>query len=171
MPAQWVPFSADVEIVHDGSKSTGAFHRRNDGSNVWILETSLGTAITIHNFTAQRSYVKLGSGGWKSYLLDHNTQVRPQPELRLWSKEITITKDPTLGDVIEHTKNGQVTRVAPALNGVRLSSKRPDGAGEELTNVRIGNPPDNLFVPPTGVQVEENSREILPAKPQPQAVK
>jgi hypothetical protein len=166
MPAEWVPFSADVRNVYHSSESVGTFHRRRDGSEAWILETPGGTAITIHNLATQRTYVKLSTQDWKSYLVDRGARPRPQPELRLSPKEITVTRDPVLGDVYEHThpKTGQITRLAPALNGARLSSRRPDGTGQELTNIVLGDPPDSLFLPPAGVRVDEFAQEIGLAK-------
>ena len=39
LPAEWVPFSADVLNISNSNVVTGKFHRRRDGSTAYYLDT------------------------------------------------------------------------------------------------------------------------------------
>jgi hypothetical protein len=149
LPADWVPFQADVFHTHDGGITTGRFHRRRDGSTAYYLDTPGGVAITIHNLQTGRTYVKLGYQGWRERGIDSVALAKPQTELRLPRKQVHVIPDSRLGDIYEFTnaRGGAITRLVPALNGFHIAFLVPDGVRREYLNIRIGDQPDALFSP------------------------
>ena len=149
LPADWVPFRADVLNISERDVSRGKFYRRRDGSTAHYLDTAAGPAITIHNVATRQTYVKLGDGPWASRDIDDRALAGPPPELRLPRKQVDVFQDAVLGDVYEFTNSGGagVVRLSPRLNGFRISLRGPNGVNREYLNIIIGDQPDELFIP------------------------
>jgi hypothetical protein len=157
LPPEWVPFSADVLHVSDRHITTGRFHRRRDGSTAHYLNTDGGAAITIHNLQTRRTYLKLGDRGWLERPVDEKELAGPLRELRLPQRQVQVLHDAVVGEIIEFTNAGSntgVTRLMPRLNAFQASFHGPNGVSREYLNIRIGDQPDELFVPPPGIQLK-----------------
>lgn len=156
LPAEWVPFSADVLNISNSNVVTGKFHRRRDGSTAYYLDTQAGPAITIHNLQTRQTYVKLGERDWMARPLEERALDGPPPELRLPKRQVQVFLDADLGEIYEFTngRGGGVTRLAPRLNAFRVSYHLPNGVSSEYRNIRIGDQPDQLFVPPPDARVQ-----------------
>jgi hypothetical protein len=155
MPADWVPFSADVRHSYDAAVTTGTFHRRRDGSTAMMLDTPGGVAITIHNLQTRLTYVKLGDRGWATRPVAERGLDPPRHELRLPASQV---EDPVLGTVYEliNARHGVRTRFAPRLNGFVVGLWGANGISREYMNIRIEDQPDELFLPPPGAKIGHN---------------
>jgi hypothetical protein len=154
LPAEWVPFQADVFNRHHDHESSGTVSRRRDGSVAWVLQTPGGTVITIHNVRTGRTYGKLGDKGWHSRPILEAIGLPPR-ELP-FSGTVRMVADPVIGDVVElgSATLGPLTQYAVRLNGFPIRKVRENGAGQEVTNIRFIDPPDDLFLPPEGVPIK-----------------
>ena len=149
LPADWVPFRADVLRVSSGDTTRGTFHRRRDGSTAHYLITPGGPAITIHNLATHQTYVKLGDRDWVTRPVDEKALATPLQELKLPRKQVQVIRDAVLGDIYEFANAGAkgVVRLVPSLNAFLMSFHLPNGESHEYLNIHIGDQPDELFVP------------------------
>lgn len=81
-PSEWVPFTADVRVVHrhgNDPETHGRFFRAADGSNrtdSYAPDRSWFVA-AIHNMAAKVTYLRSGDGSWSSLPFGPHHRVRP----------------------------------------------------------------------------------------------
>jgi hypothetical protein len=164
LSSQWVPFTADIVIRTTHGEQRGVFCRRSDGSTATILDTSgPGKLITISNVQTKRTYASFPDKGWVSYEIAPSALQPPRTEMRV-STARSRQLDETVagGPVYEFwSGRGAVVRYSAALNGTPIYSSEPNGVGRELHNIVLGEPPNELFLPPSGVEVQQTKAASL----------
>lgn len=164
LPAAWVPFSADVVTTALGTPTTdGKFYRRSDGSTAMLEHTPLGDMITIHNAETGSTYIRFGDmREWVRMGISESVRRPPQPILRLPGLRTQQLPDHVDGldvwEMVAASSRGVViNRHAPALNGFLIFTDWLGTFRQEFTNIRIGEPPAAVFLPPPGTRFEEQA--------------
>ena len=169
-PAEWVPFSADVELVQpDGRKFHGSFARSSNGSTrlQLTLDGTEQTSINIHNIGQVRYYLGGGST-WTAGPMDlpvvgykprmYRTGMRG---LTPHGRKLDLLKGGSRSvqsksglDAYHYvTPSGTVWLLAPALNFEPLVKVFLNGMRLELSEIVMGEPDPALFVPPPSASV------------------
>jgi hypothetical protein len=176
LPAAWVPFTADVVTNMDGSIEGGTFHRNSDGSMAWIMNSRMGELITIHNRKTKSTYVRLGDQkGWVRMPISQGLSRPPDRVIRVRADRARKLTELLEGfetwEIVAIGRGGMVTtRRVPALNGFTVYSdqivNQTGRYTQEFTNIRLGEPPAVVFLPPPGTYTEEQTGPMprLPSK-------
>jgi hypothetical protein len=179
-PPDWVPFSADVEItVPNTPRVVGRFYRASDGSSRLETGPEDGSrqVISMKNIPAQTFYwfSPAPGYGWTSQPLKLPPEGWRPTQYRANMKDLAKHGERIEGLELYRyvTPSGDVALNAPALNFfsvVRQSVKF--GKRERYFNIRLGEPPNDLFSPPAGASVRVLSKPggiifTLPGEPSP----
>ena len=157
-PTTWVAFEADVRITQPGEPIiVGRFYRSRDGST--HLETGPEgdgkRVISIRNIQRSLHYSRMGSGKWMSRPMRLPAQGwRPIP-VKASPKEVKLVERVADQEVYRNVSeaDGTIRLRAPALNMYPVVEQDIRGWRKELSNIRLADPPDELFEPPPGVPV------------------
>jgi hypothetical protein len=155
-PEQWVAFHATVLRTQPGTPDlAGDFWRSSDGSTRLELWTNGKLeSVMIKNVFRSLLYTFASRRGWvrQPMVLPPNGY-RP---LRHHANPNLIKEDALLeGRVVyrSHSPDGEITKLAPALNFFVLVRDSANGKREEYSNVRVELPNPNLFEPPVDAVV------------------
>jgi len=168
-PTNWVPFSADFRGTGvlpggEGSATVGKFYRNSDGSE--RLETriasraGLGT-VNIKNIPESHFYVFMRDRGWTVQPMilkptGHKPSLYPVDTPGLRRSDTIVDGFDTYELVNSNT--GTVRTVVPALNFFEvLREGGASGNKLQYNNIRLEEPPSELFRPPLGVAITEIS--------------
>ncbi len=170
LPTEWIPFTARHVVIHKGTQQEGMFYRRSDGSTALVLKRPVGDVITIHNQQTQTTYVRFGDAeGWVSYPLSDDAVARLKPVLAARSGRLRAAGAVAGSAVYELGRpNERVLRLAVGLNGFPIYTRMDTGDVTEYRDIVIGEPLDDLFLPPPGVEVAKKVRtDLLPNRATP----
>ncbi len=178
-PAEtFVPFSAQTEITTEtGQIILGRFYRRGDGSTRSETGPALDapTVIYINNHANRTSYMWAArDGGWISYPLEG-------PQLPPWHPDekslalMTPVSESVDGLELLRKKNGPngYSLLAPALGyyAVVNTTCSTDSRAEAKCstnrkfNIRVGEPPWDLFEPAEGERIAKSTVPFAPRRP------
>ena len=167
-PATWIPFTADVVVVEHGGKVQEKYYRNSENSRrveAFSPFTS-DILITIHNMSERMTYYRDQHGMWSSTpLLPSMVILTPpqRPMLPRNGKVELLEKGIEGRTAYKISTASQDVVVVPELNYLDVRTElRQAGKVREFSNIRVGEPAANLFVPPTGVSVRRvsNPREL-----------
>jgi hypothetical protein len=174
-PSGWVPFTADVKVTEPGKPDiTGTFARASDGSDRLDV-TNVGSKariVTIHNVT-QNTYYQFSKAGWVSGPMGVSSPNMYQPAkwranmvglagyghtLALKQGQdgnIRSTDSNGFTAISYTTPSGHVRLMVADLNYFPVVRQSMGGRLEVYSNIVIGEPDSNLFVPPAGVPIRQ----------------
>jgi hypothetical protein len=158
LPAQWVPFSADLKERQPDGYSHGKFYRATDGSTAFVIDSAAGPVITINNTRSKRRYSMLPGLGWIEQPIPDAQLDPPRQQLVLGGMSVQKL-DMTVagGEVYEMITGPRHMRFAIGLNGMRVYFADSQGVLQEYTNIVLGEPSASLFVPEPGAAVLKKS--------------
>jgi hypothetical protein len=122
----------------------------NDGESV----------ITIHHFPTRQTFARLGKQGWMVYPFTTDKNLLPKRTLsadasRLRKLGVNVAGAP----VYELTSGIKRSRWAVGLNGFTIYTLDSNGSTFELVDIVLGEPPADLFRPPTEAKPPRMKRE------------
>lgn len=177
-PDAWIPFAANVTVTFPGRPPVvGRYFRASNGSHRIETGPSLRDVrvVFIKNVLEGVHYLRSEKGWVREPQPTVTTHTVP-PRFRKgpgWSEypyKLAIKKGES-GSVTSSTgwSAYQVTssqgvmklRVAE-LNLFDVVTQRPDGRYEKYTDIQLGEPDPGLFVPPSGVVVEDRPTAATP---------
>jgi hypothetical protein len=164
-PAEWVPFTGRKVVKNSSTapEQHGTYYRRKDGSTALVIESPLGDVITIHNAQTKRTYVRYGDAkGWEEYPLPENAaQVKPPPSsASLKSAKARLSSETIVGSEVLELLSADGTvrmKLAAGLNLEPVFRRLGASGTDELIDVQIGDPPDEVFLPPAGAKIRQRS--------------
>jgi len=176
-PDAWVPFTANVTVTFPGRPPVvGRYYRSSNGSH--RLETGPTEhdvrVVFIKNIPEGVHYLRSDSGWIREAEPGGTAQTSP-PRFRktpMWSEypyKLAIRKGESgsvtsaIGWTAYQVTNSQgVMKLKVAdLNLFDVVTQRPDGRYEKYTDIQVGEPDPTLFVPPTGVAVEDRAAATI----------
>jgi hypothetical protein len=167
-PGQWVPFSGRITQVFDpGNVFVGTLYRASDGSTRSETGRSRGeiTIISIKNMAEKLFYQWHVNTGWESHPMDlpGGKYIQPRPNGAFADRPIVDQIDGLGVIAMPPQSSGVVQYLAPQLNYFavrtveRCSTSQEMGCGFQLSEIRVGDQPPDLFKPPAAEQVEIRS--------------
>jgi len=174
-PQDWVPFTADVRVFHPGVEAVaGKFYRSANGSTrmeTGPLVSAQPLVISIHNVGLGLTFIGR-KGKWESHPIVLGPEGHRPPRLldgapgrhkldyKIRGNENGTTErldpgDPTGFEAYQYNAgSGAVAYEVPALNFFRVIQQNAvNGRREVYFNIKIAEPPEALFTPPTGAVV------------------
>ena len=155
---QWVPFVADIRSTEHGLETYARHYQNSRGSTriEGFGPDKVERAITIHNLDLKVHYFGSPVGTWAMLPMD---RIRDKPpRMKTNTRGLSTSPDaPRLGYTVFSyvTRSGQRSLLAPDLNLFRMLVEDLGGSKEEVTKVERGEQPDELFLPPKGVQLRQ----------------
>jgi len=151
-PSSWVAFSGDIEIGFGSEPPLkGRVYRASSGSRRTDLYDAAGEVnmFSITNAPERSLYLYDLKNGWRVA----SAEVRQVPATRLSQSLLgRPSKEKWDGlEVFEAINDGQVVVTAPAINFERVYSLVVrTGHSTTISNIKLEEPPANLFSPPSG---------------------
>lgn len=175
LPLEWVPLTAHL-VVRPSPSNVGApeqhgtFYRRADGSTAHIVEGTQGNLITIQNFRTKRTYTRtyttLREARWESYPISEKALRSPRAEFVVEpsaSRSARRLPERIADEEVYELVNarGERMKYALGLNALLVFHERVDGSIIELVDFEVGDPPDDVFLPPPGAELRERAVPAL----------
>jgi hypothetical protein len=151
-PSSWVAFSADIEVGFGSEPPLkGRIYRASNGSRRTDLYDAAGQVnmFSITNAPERSLYLYDLRNGWRVTAVE----VRQVPATRLSQSLVgRPSKEKWDGlEVFEAINDGQVIVTAPAINFERVYSLVVrTGHSTTISNIKLEEPPADLFSPPPG---------------------